>query len=103
VSDVTPFAALFDSTGGNLNPTADPTAEFEDAEMIPARDAMSEEDYVVFGRDVLEEVAGTGREQYLRILRIGLDVGTEELDQVLDLVVEVKGRHDYREGYLSPD
>jgi hypothetical protein len=59
-------------------------------------DVMTEHQFLVYGRDVLKEIMDTGKGRSLRVLRIGLDQETEELEKLLALVELVRGRHDYQ-------
>jgi len=86
-----PINALFE------NPDFDLTGLHE-ADLILGSDVMSQQDFLVYGRDTLEEIARSGEERLLKIVRIELDEETEELEQLIGLVSEIKGKHDYQPG-----
>ena len=66
--------------------------------MIFGVDVMSQRRFLVYGRKTLERISRAGGEHLCKILFIGLDQETEELEKLLALVKVVKGYDDYREG-----
>jgi hypothetical protein len=96
---VIPINALFGKGfGPNLSTPLDSRQELRDADVILGMDVMSRSVFLIYGQDVLEDLARTGEARHLRVLRIGLDQETEELERLVALVETVKGRHDYRGG-----
>jgi hypothetical protein len=90
-----PIDALFDEgTGPNLS--ADPRGELRDAEVIRGVDWTTQNEFLVFGRDTMERIVRSGAPEPCRVLQIGLDQDTDELEKLLALVQVVKGRHDYQ-------
>ena len=95
--DIIPIEALFDEgTGPNLS--ADPRPALAEAEVIFGVDVMSQRRFLVYGRKTLERISRSKKRRLCKILFIGLDQETEELEKLLALVQVVKGYDDYREG-----
>jgi hypothetical protein len=96
-SHVIPLEAfLDDNMGPNLSGGCDPRPVLHGADIIFGVDIMSGHEFIVFGRDVLEEIARSGQSRRLRVLYIGIDQETEELEKLLAMVQVVKGRDDYQ-------
>jgi hypothetical protein len=96
--DVIPIHALFAADGINPNPEhADEIRQaLHDAEVIFGVDVMSQHEFLVYGRHVPQQVLDTGQERDVHVLRIGLDMETDELERLVALVRVVKGHDDYR-------
>ena len=92
--EVIPIHALFDGSGINPNLDSDPRPAFRDAQIIIGVDVMSQREFLVFGRELLQEIVTSGRDQSVATLYIGLDQETDELEQLIALTVATKGRHD---------
>jgi hypothetical protein len=79
----------------------DPNAEVEYrrllavADLIFGIDAISGKQSIVFGRLSLEELVRTGESQILRVVNVGLDQETTEIEKLATLVQDIKGHHDY--------
>ena len=65
------------------------------ADVILGIDVMIGQEYVVFGKPALQRIAETGRGEDLRILRVGIDEATDDLDKLCGLVMLLRGRFDY--------
>ena len=92
--DIVPIEALFGEG-------RDPNAELEYrrllavADLIFGIDAISGKQSIVFGRLSLEELVRTGESQILRVVNVGLDQETTEIEKLATLVQDIKGHHDY--------
>ena len=95
---VVPIDSLFDSTGAGPHPEANPRQVLNEVDVIFGVDVASGRQFLVYGRDVLKEVGETGKERPLRVLRIGLGPGPDELERLIALVRIIKGRDDYQDG-----
>lgn len=89
-----PIAAIFDASGASFNPSADYRQQLSDAEVILGVDVMSQKETIVFGLQLLEEIAANGTRP-IRVLRVALDFETDEMEHLLALVFVMKGHHDY--------
>ena len=91
---VIPIDAMFDEGVG-------PTSEYKglstiaEVEMIFGRDVMTGNLFVVYGRELLSEIAGSGVARSSTGVIIELDQKTKELEKLLALVQALKGKHDY--------
>ncbi len=74
---------------------AGPRRELAAADVVIGRDNMTGRDFPLYGRDLAERIRATGRGQWARVLHVGLDQDTDELEQVLAVIEAIKGRHDY--------
>src|SRR5262249_38520381 len=88
--------ALFAADGINPNPEFDPRPALAAVEVILGVDVMTGREFLVYGRDALERVVRSGRPMPMRVLKVGLDQETDELERLIALVLITKGRHDYR-------
>lgn len=70
----------------------------EDADAIFGVDVMTGRNVLLFGSKVLREIARTQTPRRLRVVRISLDLATDELDVACQLVKRAKARCDYRRG-----
>jgi hypothetical protein len=93
---IVPIDALFGLHGLEANPDADPQPVLESADIITSVDVMSGHAFLVFGRQSLERITVGAEGELTHVLRIGLDEETDELEKLVVLVEQVKGRHDYR-------
>jgi hypothetical protein len=91
---VVPINALFDAKGTGPNPEVDPRAALYVADVVFAVDAMTGNQTVVYGREKLEKTVKRGEASNLRILRVGLDMKTDELDRLCALLLAVRGECD---------
>src|SRR5262245_44069549 len=94
------LSALLDGTEMRMNQDADfdPRGLLNSADIILAVDIDSEHEALVYGRDLLEQISKTGNESDAAILRIEVDMNTEDLERLVALVRVVKGRDDYSTG-----
>jgi hypothetical protein len=83
--------ALFDVDGIAPNPAEDVCETLSDAEVITAVDHMTRREQIIYGRSLLREIKASDRQRWVRILRIGLDLETDELDRLRAVVGAVKG------------
>ena len=56
-------------------------------------DVMSQREFIVYGRDLLECIAPATEAS---MMRIGVGQHTDELLRLLALVITIKGSHDYQ-------
>jgi hypothetical protein len=91
-----PIRALFDEAGLRPNPAPDRRPTLHGAEVILGVDVVSGNQFLVYGREALRRDARGGVGKALRVLRVGLDQETQELELLCALVQLVKGRHEYR-------
>jgi hypothetical protein len=92
-----PIAALFgESTEPNLS--KDPRRALAHAQVIFGVDVMSQREFLVYGRKVLEQIVKSGKAQTLSVIYVALDQETDELEKLLALVNVVKGHDDYQAG-----
>ena len=93
--DVISIAALFDEAYGP-NLSDDPQPDLRAADIIMGVDVMSQREFIVYGRDLLERIAVGTQATKTSIMRIGVDQDTDELQRLLALVTTIKGSHDYQ-------
>jgi hypothetical protein len=96
MSEAIPLEAFF---GDGYEPNRATATDFpqllRDADIIIGVDVMSKNEFVVFGRRLLEEIAGGQQGKFCKILRIAIDHETEELEKLCALVTVTKGYNDY--------
>lgn len=92
-----PLTAFLESQAtGVAAPTESAVATLHDADVILGRDIISGQEFVVFGRDTLQQVAsGEDAAEGYNILSIEIDRESGQLPLLLDLVRSARGRHDY--------
>jgi hypothetical protein len=95
--NVVPIEALFGEAPMPSLP-ADPRDDLADADVVVAVDVMSQREVLVYGRETLQGVVDRGAARSLQVMYIGLDLDTDELKRLCDLVRIVKGRCDYQPG-----
>jgi hypothetical protein len=92
--DIVPIAAFL---GEGRDPNAD--IEYRQllavADLIFGVDVMSGKQSLVFGRWSLEELVRTGESNILRVVNVGLDQETMEIEKLATLVQDIRGHHDY--------
>ena len=88
---VASFHALFDERGVGPRDREDVWATLRDAEVVTAVDHMSGREIVIFGRPLLEELGASGGRRWVDVLRVGIDLGTDELPKLRAAVTAVKG------------
>ena len=71
---------------------------FETADVIFGVDVATGREILVFGRGVLEMIAGTGRSDRPRVLRVSIDGAGDELDLLIAACEAYRGHHDYKAG-----
>jgi len=99
--EVIPLEAFFAADSLAPNPESDPREALRLADVIIGVDFMSQREFVVYGRHILEEIATTGVKKNARVLKIGVDQETDELDKLVALVEVSKGSQDYGGMYGS--
>jgi hypothetical protein len=72
-----------------------PNADLLDADVILGVDVASQKQFIVYGRKALRRLVRGGPARGARVVRIALSQDTEDLPQLLALVVAHKGRHEY--------
>jgi hypothetical protein len=65
------------------------------ADLIFGVDLKSGKQSLIFGRSALEELVRFGKSDILRVVNVGIDQETEELEKLAALVQDIKGYHDY--------
>ncbi len=80
---------------GQIDPNTTMLPKLREANIVIGRDVVSGKEFVVYGRDVLTEIAHGGSPEQ-RPLCIEIDPETNELDVLLAMVRVAKGRDDYR-------
>jgi len=93
--DVIPIAALFDEAYGP-NLSDDPRSDLHAADIIMGVDVMSQREFIVYGRDLLERIAAGTQATEASMMRIGIDQDADELQRMIALVITIKGSHDYQ-------
>jgi hypothetical protein len=94
-TDYVPIHALFDTSGIEPNWEDDPRPMLRSADLIFGVDIMSGRQFLVFGRERLERMVRTRKAERCRVLRIGIDQETDELERLVALVQVMRGQHDY--------
>jgi hypothetical protein len=90
-----PIHALFGTRFGP-NPDLDARETMKQADMIFGIDVMTGDEFLFYGRDLLNEIAKSGVTRQVAVVAIELDLETEELEMLAALVQVIKGKHDYR-------
>lgn len=93
---VVPIHALLNAAGTGPNLSADPRPDLHASEVIIGVDMMTGHEFVAFGRRTLEQIVCSGQARPVRIMRVGIDQETDELERLLAIVQAVKGSDDYR-------
>ena len=89
-----PIDALFDDHC-DVNESKDYRPVLNAADIILGVDVMSEREFLVFGRQALEQIAVSGQTDQLVVVKIALDQDSTELEKLIALVTVIKGSHDY--------
>ncbi len=76
---------------------SDPRNLLADAEVVYAVDGRQDREIVVFGREKLQRIAESEVPEGARVVRVQLSSGANELQSLLELVQQHKGRHEYAE------
>ena len=58
-------------------------------------EGLSRREFLVYGRDSLQEVVKSGRARQMSVVRIELDQDTTELELLIAVVRVMKGKDDY--------
>ena len=82
MSDVIPIEALFDESGTGPNLRADPRHALNDAEVVIGVDVMTQREHLIYGRELLQQIAGGKLSRSGKVIRIGIDDETEELEKL---------------------
>ena len=93
---VVPIHAILDESETGPNPSFDARQALHDAEVILGVDVMSEREFLVYGSETLRLIVANKRPADCRVLRIGIDQESDELERLLAIVQVVKGKHDYQ-------
>jgi hypothetical protein len=92
--DIVPIAALF-SEGRDAIAADEYRQLLAVADLIFGIDVMSEKQLLVFGRLSLEELVRTGESHILRVVNVGLNQETTDIEVLAALVYDIRGHHDY--------
>ena len=92
-----PLEAFFSADGIHKpNPEHPELLErLRSAEVVISYDIMTERESIMFGLELLREIASGHDAKQVELLRIGIDQETDELEKLAALIQVVKGRHDY--------
>jgi len=92
--DIVPIDALF---GEGRDPDAEVAYKqlLADADLIFGVDVMSGNQFILFGTLSLEELVRTGQSNILRVVNVGLNQETMDIEKLATLVQDIKGHHDY--------
>ena len=89
-------ALLADDGSPNVQPDFDARQIIQAADVILGMDVMTRGTFIVYGREFLNELAEGRRDpQIAAIVKIELDQDSDELDGLLALVEQIKGRHEF--------
>lgn len=91
---IMPVQALIGESEGEPLPDGEPRKALDAADVIIAHDVNSDHTAVVLGPELLY---GFDAADEVNILRVGLDFDSNQLERFLELVEQVKGKHDYEE------
>jgi hypothetical protein len=95
-----PLEALFASEQqpGRLDPTPRMLPILQGADVIFGRDVMSSNQFLVFGRDLLQSIVRSGMARPVKGLVIEIDQGrdSDELEKLISVIRIVKGHDDYQ-------
>ena len=90
--------ALFAADSINPNESLDvhPRELVASADVILGVDVISQHEALFFGRRTLEQVAADTQSRKVSVLKVELDMDTDEVERLAALVQVVKGHHDYQ-------
>lgn len=89
-----PIDALF-GQGVDLNKEAKPQELLDEAEVIFGVDVMSQREFLLYGKELLQEIAKGDFSRPTHVIKIEVDEDTEELEKLIALIKVVKGKVDY--------
>ena len=92
-----PIHALF-GEGMQPNLDADPRPALHGANLIVGVDVTTQDEFLVYGRDLLKRIIESGVAEEARCLKVALDVESKELEMLCALVRHIKGKVDYSGG-----
>jgi hypothetical protein len=92
--------ALFDESGfgRNLDADFDPTDVINAADVILGVSREDGHEFLMYGRDILERMATSGKEEQVNVLRVEMDQETADLEKLGAIITVLKGHHDYLGG-----
>jgi hypothetical protein len=96
--NVIPFEALVaenHSPAGDLG--SNPKQLLDHAEVVYAVNGRDDRDILIYGKEKLRRIAESDVPEGARVVRVRIRSGQKELERLLELVRESKGRHDYAE------
>jgi hypothetical protein len=67
------------------------------AEVVYAVDGGDERDILIYGKDKLRRIAESDVPEGARVVRVRIRSGQKELERLVEMVRQSKGRHDYAE------
>ena len=92
-----PINALLAPPAEESNAASTPRQMLDLADIVYLVSEDSERDILVFGKDKLAQIAKSDIPEGARVLRVGIERHSDQLDNLLSLVQSVKGSHDYAE------
>jgi hypothetical protein len=90
-----PIHGLFGTRCGP-NPEINTHRIMNEAELIFGIDIMSSREFLIYGRDLLHEIANSGATRNVSVVAVELDQDSDELETLIALVQVLKGKDDYQ-------
>lgn len=95
-----PIAALFgtedDSTKPNTSLDRHPSEIINEADLIFGVDVMTRNQFLLYGRNLLQQIVESEISEPCHVIAIELDQETDELEKIIALVEVIKGSCDYQ-------
>ncbi|MCL4200953.1 MAG: hypothetical protein KJ000_00560 [Pirellulaceae bacterium] len=70
---------------------------FDHADVVYAVDGGNERDILIYGKEKLRRIAESDVPEGARVVRVRIRSGQKELERLVEMVRQSKGRHDYAE------
>jgi hypothetical protein len=96
-----PLSALVAGNAPRL--TGDARPLLAAAEVVLGVEVPTGGEFLVYGRQALQEVSQSGEVGVLRVLRVELALEGDNLERLVGMVIATKGRHDFQPGGDAPD
>ncbi len=75
----------------------DPMRLLNDADVVYAVDGRDDRDILIYGKEKLRRIAESDVPEGARVVRVRIRSGSREMERLLEIVRQSKGRHDYAE------